>query len=310
MQRALNGSIIKFEASMSIGLRAEMVWCGTHGGQPPPLQLSLHFSSLVSALSISHLAIYFSLLCLERPTVVELSSALAKPALCIDAANCDGFQVTTNFTLPQSGSLIESAYQRFTRSLVIEAVTTFPMFGSVMTTTEESMSVNSSLESSKKHSTQIPKLGFGDFHNPNENYDDEDYDIAKNGNHEQPRSNTQNEIRKEFGDFSSKPFHEMDFDYFDYDKKVERMLIIGDESKLPSAEMYLMQHASPVTFEGCFCDRHYQLLSVNGELSGESPPLPLGNSSSMVRERGIYCYCFGTSVTQLPRNFSSNVRKM
>lgn len=122
----------------------------------------------------------------------------------------------------------------------------------------------------------------------------------------------------------------------------DRILIVSYAGSLPAypAEgVFTMQQAIPEDFEGCYCDRHYLVTpSANSEDSVSSDnyesqqyqrqhqtqhPLSSNHSAptdaSSTREflangtpiqEEVSCYCFGESVTQVPQNFTPNVRKM
>ena len=78
-------------------------------------------------------------------------------------------------------------------------------------------------------------------------------------------------------------------------------------------KIYSMQQAIPADYEGCFCDRHFQVIKKLEEIpfesaNGEHQNKP--NSSSTIKEKGASCSCLGKSIIDIPNNFSLNVRKM
>lgn len=192
-----------------------------------------------------------------------------------------------------------------------------PSSSSVMTTTEDD---HWSSIYRKTSGFSVPKLGFGDF--KNENYDDEDYDTEAEIDRDKDGPRWPSTGGDDIGFKDSKILpsdYEAMLNYGSFVTEIERIAIVGNTVPPPTRNtVYSMQQAIPANYEGCFCDRHYQVdrsgdsgFDYTGFQHFETSSLQANSSiNPAIREKGIFCSCFGESITEIPANFSTNVRKM
>ena len=204
---------------------------------------------------------------------------------------------------------------------------------------------NSQLEDDEDY--VLPDKGHGDESNvanmnvaitASANYEEQDIraafgDVTKHNNNNEsvPNVGEQTNLNDDYIGSDTELFMED----LSYTKQVERKLIIGDVRKLPPYSLdkiFTMQQAIPNEFEGCYCDRHYSLPksahsdhnsdiesshSVNND--EHDHPQHYNKSETIDNENlhppmtiydEVFCYCAGNSITDVPRNFSTNVHKM
>ena len=263
----------------------------------------------------------------------QTQSDYSKLHHCQNVNDCDTSPSTQNFQFRSSPSIHQKSpvtptfatnplnvtspleYIRHTRSAVINP--TVSSQSSLITTTEDDRNgENWTTSTSKKSISKTPPLGFGDFHYSD---DDEDYSegtdkqassiVRENAFHEafdiQPSS------EPELPNVDQTDYHN-GFGEVTYTSEIKRIRIIGDMVMQPK-KIYSMQQAIPADYEGCFCDRHFQVIKKLEEIpfesaNGEHQNKP--NSSSTIKEKGASCSCLGKSIIDIPNNFSLNVRKM
>ena len=158
-------------------------------------------------------------------------------------------------------------------------------------------------------------------HTSSASYDQHDIDAAFRYNGESPINEQVQDGEAAFGDFSGGHFGDLP-----QVTRRERILIIGNPRFLPPYPLegvFTIQQAIPDDFDGCYCDHHYKVSQSASVRHSADNSHHLSPSESSVNGRQnetmqnnpdqeveVFCYCVGESITQVPRNFSLNVRKM